>query len=57
MSPYLPDVTLEHKPGSVNKAVDALSRAPVISINEEVTLATEVLSVEEEPLIARISFL
>ena len=29
LSQYLPNVTLEHKPGSVNRAADALSRAPV----------------------------
>ena len=29
LSQYLLNVTLEYKPGSVNKAADAFSRAPV----------------------------
>jgi len=31
LSPFLPNLTLQHKPGSTNKAADALSRSPVDS--------------------------
>ena len=31
LSPFLPNLTLQHKPGSVNKAADSLSRSPVES--------------------------
>ena len=58
LSAYLPNITLEHKPGTINKAADALSRAPIISPSEEFTPATGVLRIEhgeEEPLMARIS--
>lgn len=57
LSPYLPNITLEHKPGSVNKAADALSRAPVTTASKETTHGSRVLcvaSVEEEPLLTRI---
>ena len=29
LSPFLPNISLQHKPGTVNQAADALSRAPV----------------------------
>ena len=29
LSPFLPNINLQHKPGTVNQAADALSRAPV----------------------------
>ena len=52
LSPYLPNITLEHKPGSVNRAADALSRA-----REEASPVTGVLRIEsetEDPLVAQI---
>ena len=57
LSPYLPNITLEHKPGSVNKATDALSRAPVTRVSKGNTPVAKVLrvgSMEEEPLIVQI---
>ena len=57
LSPYLPNITLEHKPGSVNRAADALSRAPVNNAREEASPVTGVLRIEsetEDPLVARI---
>ena len=43
LSQYFPSVTLEHKPGSVNKAADALSRAPIPQV-------LQMKVVEEEPI-------
>ena len=56
LSPFLPNIILEHKPGSVNKAADALSRAPVLT-SERDSSTVEVLKVETqevEPLLTRI---
>ena len=56
LSPFLPNIILEHKPGSVNKAADALSRAPVLT-SEGDSSTVEVLRVETqevEPLLTRI---
>ena len=44
-SPYLAHIILEHKPGSVNKAADALTRAPLL-ISEGDIPTIEVLRVE-----------
>ena len=57
LSPYLPNITLEHKPGSVNRAADALSRAPANNAREEASPVTGVLRIEsetEDPLVTRI---
>ena len=51
--PFLPNITLEHKPGGVNKAADALCRAPVLT-SEGDSSTVEVLRVrtqEVEPLL------
>ena len=56
---YLPNIILEHKPGSVNKAADALSRAPVLTSKGDTSII-EVLRVETqdvEPLLTRIRHL
>ena len=56
LSPLLPNIILEHKPGSVNKAADALSRALVLT-SEGDSSTVEVLRVETqevEPLLTRI---
>ena len=47
LSQYLPNVTLEHKPGSVNRVADALSGVPVPEV-----LQMEI--VEEEPIMDKI---
>ena len=52
-------IIAEHKPGSVNKATDALSRAPVLT-SEGDTSTIEILRVETqagEPLLTRIRHL
>ena len=57
LSPYLPNITLEHKPGRVNRAADALSRAPLPGASHGLTPQTGVLQIEvmdEEPLMAKI---
>ena len=57
LSPYLPNITLEHKPGRVNRAADALSRAPLPGASRGLTPTTEMLQIEVtevEPLMARI---
>ena len=57
LSPYLPNITLEHKPGRVNRAADALSRAPLPGASQGLILTNEMLQIEVtevEPLMARI---
>ena len=48
LSQYLPNVTLEYKPGNTNKAADALSRAPVGEATAEQEESPAVLAMEAE---------
>ena len=60
MSPHLPNISLKHKPGSVNRVADALSRVPIPAGSEGSTFKVEILRVdsgEVEPLLTRIKHL
>ena len=49
LSQYLLNVTLEYKPGSVNKAADAFSRAPVgKAVNTQTSKSPVVFQVASE---------
>ena len=54
LSQYLPNVTLEHKAGSTNKAADAFSRAPVGKAVSKVEEPTVIFHVGTETIMGKV---